>query len=127
MAISKTTITTTNLTPVKVEETKLDKNISVLKQFIEHNWSALCIGAERGREHETSVIRQPQIIGYGTAEFHWTSNPADFIKIYVNGSDIKTDWALTSCLTAIEKLRDYAENPRNASKYDLEYNRIVAA
>lgn len=124
MAISKTKTKTTTLSPISVVQTKFDENVSILKEFIEHNWSALCIGAERGREHETSVIRQPQIIGYGTVEFHWNSNPSSFIKIYVNGSDIKSDWDLTSCLTAIEKLRDHAENPRNRSKYDLEYIRF---
>ena len=115
------------LVPVQVTETKLDKNISVLKQFIEHNWSALCIGAERGREYEMSIMRQPNKIGHGTVEFHWTSNPSSFIKIYVNGSDIKSDWDLSACLTAIQKIREHAENPKNASKYDLEYNRVVAA
>jgi hypothetical protein len=122
----KTIAKNTILNPVKVVETKLDKNICTLKQFIEHNWSALCTGAERGREYEMSIIRQPRIIGYGTVEFHWTGNPEGFIKIYVNGSDPKSDWDLTSCLSTIEKLRDHAENPRNASKYDLSYDRIVA-
>jgi hypothetical protein len=121
----KTIAKNTILNPVKVEETKLDKNISVLKEFVEHNWSALTTGAERGREYEMSIIRQPRIIGYGTVEFHWTGNAESFIKIYVNGSDIKSDWDLTSCLTAIEKLRDYAENPRNASKYNLSYDRLA--
>ena len=121
----KTIAKNNTLSPISVVQTKLDENINVLKEFIEHNWSALCTGAERGREHETSVIRQPQIIGYRTVEFHWTSNPANFIKIYVNGSDVKTDWELGACLTAIEKLRDYAENPRNASKYNLSYDRLA--
>jgi hypothetical protein len=122
----KTIAKNTILTPISVVETKIDQNIKVLKEFVEHNWSQLNVGAERGMEYETAVIRQPQIIGYRTVEFHWTSNPASFIKIYVNGSDVKTDWDLGACLTAIEKLRDYAENPRNASKYDLSYDRIVA-
>ena len=122
----KTIAKNNTLSPISVVQTKLDENINVLKEFIEHNWSALCTGAERGREYEMSIMRQPNKVGHGTVEFHWTSNPSSFIKIYVNGSDIKTDWDLTSCLTAIEKLRDYAENPRNASKYNLSYDRIVA-
>jgi len=121
----KTIAKNNTLSPISVVQTKLDENINVLKEFIEHNWSALCTGAERGREYEMSIMRQPNKVGHGTVEFHWTSNPASFIKIYVNGSDVKSDWELSACLTAIEKLRDYAENPRNASKYNLSYDRLA--
>ena len=121
----KTIAKNNTLSPISVVQTKLDENINVLKEFIEHNWSALCTGAERGREYEMSIMRQPNKVGHGTVEFHWTSNPSSFIKIYVNGSDVKTDWELSACLTAIEKLRDYAENPRNASKYNLSYDRLA--
>ena len=120
----KTIAKNTILTPISVVETKINQNLNVLKEFVEHNWPQLNVGAERGMEYEMSIMKQPNKVGCGSVEFHWTGNPEGFIKIYVNGSDPKSDWDFSACLTSIEKLRDYAENPRDRTKYDLQYNRL---
>jgi hypothetical protein len=118
MAISKTT--TKTLSPIVVQETKLEQNVKVLLQFVEHNWNALVVGCERGREYDSNIIRQPNKVVYGSIEFHWTSNAACFIKIYNYGSEIKTDSDIKACLYAIDVLREHAENPRGFSRYSLE-------
>jgi hypothetical protein len=116
LAKAKNTI----LTPIKVTETKMDQNIQVLLQFVEHNWNALVVGCERGMEHDSNIIRQPNKVVYGSIEFHWTSNAACFIKIYNYGSEIKTDSDIKACLYALDMLREHAENPRGFSRYSLE-------
>jgi len=119
MAISKTT-TIKTLSPIVVQETKLEQNVKVLLQFVEENWNALVTGCERGREYDSNIIRQPNKVVYGSVEFHLTSNGASCIKIYNYGSEIKTDSDIKATLYALDMLREHAENPRGFSRYSLE-------
>ena len=119
MAISKIT-TTKTLSPIVVQETKLEKNVKILLQFVEENWNALVTGCERGMEYDSNIIRQPNKVVYGSVEFHWTSNASCFIKIYNYGSELKTDSDIKATLYALDMLREHAENPRGFSRYSLE-------
>jgi hypothetical protein len=102
------------LTPIKVVESKKDSNFNALMKFIEENYAALKIGAQRRSEHESTTFTQPDKIIFNRVEFHFTWRSERLVKIYYNGDEItsyESELTINRILDAIDSLRVYAENP----------------
>ena len=102
------------LTPIKVVESKKDSNFNALMKFIEENYAALKIGAQRKNEYECTTFTQPDKIVCNKVEFHFTWKSEGLVKVYYNGDEItsyESEFKINRVLEAIDSLRLYAENP----------------
>ncbi len=102
------------LTPIKVVESKKDSNLNAVYKFVEENFEALLIGAQRRSKNEAETSSTEDQIIHRRVKFHFTRDPHCLVKIYYNDDDITSwehDWVLNKVLDAIDSLRCYAEHP----------------
>ncbi len=102
------------LTPIKVVESKVDSNFNAVYKFVQENFEALLIGAQRRSEHEKDTSIQPDTIIQKRVKFHFTRNTQCLVKVYYDDIEItsfRKDWVFNRVLEAIDSLRCYAENP----------------